>query len=433
MITDSFCLNKHSFLFQELINMRKKWVALLLIVCITVLSACGSLTPPPLPTQQPEEPVSESEPVPVEPVEEELPEEPEDPEPSAVPEAPTGPQIIVKIENADTQWHFAPDDSGKLILSYLCEKPRVEIEENESASDRINAYLNDLDEEYYTGESHGLGNTLCPGFNKLLEKAYDNYQCSIDYNTELKLDFEFSHYADVVRCDSSVISFIFSDYIDTGSEERAETRYTVSFDTQTGEIIRVPDLAAYPEIRALAEAYIPAGQDTGIDWESSFFSFNRYGLTLLPADTAAEEITIPYSAFSGLDDPLFRPDQRSGSGELGITNSDSEENELPIIDRVALCQEDFTYYLYVKGTVYDFKILSVQYSNFDETFYQQNVYWVSNYISDSRLQMTMDIPDGMPNVMIRYSCDGVQYEQLVTASGYDGRPFLTDRSINAVG
>ena len=80
-------------------------------------------------------------------------------------------QIIIKIDNTETVRELAPDGSEKLILSYLCEKPRVEIDGNDTASDRINGYLNDLDEEYYTGENHGLGNTLCPGYNKRLQRV----------------------------------------------------------------------------------------------------------------------------------------------------------------------------------------------------------------------------------------------------------------------
>ena len=419
--------------------MRRIITAILLTGCFVFFAGCGlseSLMPPPLPTQEPETTAPVPEPVKEEPKDEELPvqesAEPETDTPQQS-EVPVGPQIIIKIDNTETVREMAPDGSEKLILSYLCEKPRVEIEGNEAASDRINDYLNDLDEEYYTGEKHGLGNTLCPGYNKLLEKAIDNYNVSIDYNTPIKLEFEFSHFADVVRCDGSVISFLFSDSIDTVEEERASVKYAVSFDTETGDVIRLQEREDFSRIKEIVEGYMPAGQSGNISWETSSCDFNRYGVTLLLPEADDAEITVPYSVFSELEDPLFHPEVRIGTGELSMADTETVEPELSIIDQVNVSNYGLTYYLIVHGTVYDCKILSVQYSNYDEMFYPTNVHWISNYLSACRLQLSLVIPDGMPNTMIRYSCDGVVYEQLITQSGYDGTTYLMDRSINAVG
>ena len=416
--------------------MRKTMIAILLACGIGLFAGCGlsdSLVPPPLPTQEPEQiaPAPGQEGTVQEPEPEEVPvEQNDEPQPE---ESPAGPQIIIKIDNTETVREMAPDGSEKLILSYLCEKPRVEIEGNEAASDRINDYLNDLDEEYYTGEKHGLGNTLCPGYNKLLEKAIDNYHVFIDYNTAIKLEFEFSHFADVLRCDDRVISFLFSDSIDTADEEHTAVKYAVSFDTQTGEQIHLQERSDFENLKKIIEGALPVVQTRTIDWESCSFVFNRYGITLLFPEADEAEISVPYTAFSALDDPLFHPVLRIGAGELSMADTESEESDLAIIDQVNVSRTGLTYYLIVHGTVYDCKIMSVQYSNYDEIFYPTNVHWISNYISDCRLQLALVIPDGMPNVMIRYSCDGVVYEQLITQSGYDGRTYLMDRSINAVG
>ncbi len=419
--------------------MRKTIIAILLACSFFLFAGCGladSIDLPPLPTQEPEQtapaPAPEQEGTAEEPEPAEVPAEPQE-EPQPVEKGPTGPQIIIKIDNTETVREMAPDGSEKLILSYLCEKPRVEIEGNEAASDRINDFLNDLDEEYYTGEKHGLGNTLCPGYNKLLEKAIDNYHVSIDYNTAIKLEFEFSHFADVVRCDDTVISILFSDSIDTVEEERAAVQYAVSFDTQTGEILRLQERSDFWDLKEIIKSALPAGQADSIDWENASYAFSRYGVTILSPEAEDEEISVPYTAFSAVEDPLFHPVKKIGSGELSMADTEAEEPELSIIDQVNVSNYGLTYYLIVHGTVYDCKILSVQYSNYDEVFYPTNVHWISNYLSDCRLQLSLVIPDGMPNTMIRYTCDGVVYEQLITQSGYDGRTYLMDRSINAVG
>ena len=70
-----------------------------------------------------------------------------------------------------------------------------------------------------------------PGFNQMLQKAYDNFQISRDYETDLRLDLVFSHYVDVVRCDNRVISFVFTDYLFEGRGTGEYYKYALSFDS----------------------------------------------------------------------------------------------------------------------------------------------------------------------------------------------------------
>ena len=106
---------------------------------------------------------------------------------------------------------------------------------------------------------------------------------------------------------------------------------------------------------------------------------------------------------------------------------------LPILDRIDADPEGQQCFLTVDGTVYDFKLINVQYSNYEEVFYSKNVYWMTNFLSDSIIQLSLDIPDGMPDMMISYVSDGVEYSRFITQSGKDGALLLVDDDINAVG
>ena len=75
----------------------------------------------------------------------------------------------------------------------------------------------------------------------------------------------------------------------------------------------------------------------------------------------------------------------------------------------------------------------MQYSNYDEMFYSKNLYWMTNYLSDCMLQLSLVIPEGMPDVMICYSSEGAEYSRFISQSGLDGKILLVDETINALG
>ena len=347
-------------------------------------------------------------------------------------------QIIIKVENTDIEYFYAPDRSGNLILSYICEKPVVEIENNEYASDTINSFFNDLDEEYHTGENRGLGNTLCPGKNQMLQKATDNYQCYVDYEADIRLELVFSHYVDIVRCDNQVISFIFTDYLFDGTGNGEFYKYALSFDSFSGKMVDISDNRVFAEIRKIVNSTVPDYAE--LSYEKGRCFLDSDGLSfLVRTDSAGEDgsyyktVTVPYSALGGVDAPFFGEIGRLLPGSVSIFKATADFSDSEIIDRIDVSAEGQQYFLKVEGTVYDFKLLGVQYSNYDEVFYSKNLYWMTNYLSDCMLQLSLVIPEGMPDVMICYSSEGEEYSRFISQSGLTGEVLLVDETINALG
>ena len=347
-------------------------------------------------------------------------------------------QIIIKVENTDIERFYAPDKSGNLILSYICEKPVVEIENSEYASDVINNYFNDMDEEYHTGEKRGLGNVFCPGKNQMLQMATDNYQYFVYSGEDLPLELIFSHYVDIVRCDMQVISFVFTDYIFDGTGSGEFCKYALSFDSFSGKLIDLTEHKDFAKIRKIVNGAIADYAELSYEKGSCFLT--RDGLSfLVRSDVVSEDgslyktVTVPYSAFTELDEPFFTVSERAFTGDVSISDSAMDHGDTVIIDRVDVRADGEQYFLIVDGTVCDIKLVGVQYSNYDEVFYSKNLYWMTNYLSDCRLQLSLVIPEGMPDVMICYSTEGREYSKFISQSGLDGKVLLVDDSISALG
>ena len=346
-------------------------------------------------------------------------------------------QIMIKINNSEIEYYYAPDGSGQLILSYVCEKPSVEIEGNDYASDTINNFFNDLDEEYYTGENRGRGNVFGPGFNQMLQKAYDNFQVSKDYETDLRLDLVFSHYVDVVRCDNRVISFVFTDYLFEGKGSGEYYKYALSFDTFSGEILDITEGRDATRIRRTVNRNVADFEE--LSYDKGCWYLDNDGLSFLVKSVEEESgssyktVNVPYSTFSGVEAEYMSVTGKYRTGSVSIKDSVPADSMLPILDRIDADPEGQQCFLTVDGTVYDFKLINVQYSNYEEVFYSKNVYWMTNFLSDSIIQLSLDIPDGMPDMMISYVSDGVEYSRFITQSGKDGALLLVDDDINAVG
>ena len=346
-------------------------------------------------------------------------------------------QIMIKINNSDIDYYYAPDGSGKLILSYICEKPSVEIEGNDYASDSINNFFNDLDEEYYTGEVRGSGNLIGPGFNQMLQKAYDNFQIYTDYDTDRRLDLVFSHYVDVVRCDNHVLSFVFTDYLYEGSGSGEYYKYALSFDTFSGDFIDITVGKDATKIRRTVNRNVENYES--LSYEKGCFYLDAEGLSFLIRSEEEDvgsnyrTVTVPYSAFSGVDAEYMTATGKYRTGNVTISDHVPADSELPILDRIDADPDGQQCFLTVAGTVYDFKLINVQYSNYEEIFYSKNVYWMTNYISESILQLSLNIPDGMPEMMLSYVSDGVEHNLFISQSGKDGALLLVDGDISAVG
>ena len=115
--------------------------------------------------------------------------------------------------------------------------------------------------------------------------------------------------------------------------------------------------------------------------------------------------------------------------------SEVEDGTVWSIDRLNISEgEDL--YLTVEGTVYDVAVSRAAYFDHDDekNFFETERLWYASYMSDCALQLSVLVPGGMPDLMIRYTDSaGEENRLLLSESGVDGGLILVDDSIRAVG
>ena len=371
--------------------------------------------------------------------------------------------VIVGVNNTRQEF-FDPQNGTELILSFEYDTPVVYIEGNDEASAEINEYIALLDETYNTGNDYGVGSAL--GLNAMLEMATDHYGYVINSGLEGELGFELSAERSVyiTRADESLISLVFHSYEYTGGENGQYSVRGYVFNTETGKLMSLDDLASDSELlkktvgdrmialyeadedgyfsSTMPEGYIENGDyaaairdvvrdgSWGLDQEGIilFSELNELG----PASTGITVFHVPYSDVVGIVDDKWLPAEKHGEGAFSLLMlSELEDGSAEIIDRVVVDEDGQQICLAVDGIVYDVMLSEVAYY---DRFYETDELWACSYMNDCMLQLSAGIPEGMPNLMISYTDgDEIRHRLLLTQSGEDGRFVLASDDIEAVG
>jgi len=363
-----------------------------------------------------------------------------------------GAQVIVNIVN-HTEEFMAPDNDRQRILTFSYDTVGVHIEGNDAASDAINHMLAVEDELFYSGTGNG------DGVNSMLEQATDNYAIAQETGEDMNLELSSMRTASVSRADSRVLSLIYLTHNYTGGAHGYYFERAWVYDTQSGDRLTLRglcqdydafsaflvdrmlqqaqqensgvDLVEGDELSAKLIALLRDGSwyfdDSGLVVFSDVYEISSYAAGIIYFHITYDELR-PY-----VDEALF-PVKRHGEGSVSIGLTESSGSQMPILDRVVVHPEGEDVLLTIAGTVYDLEIATVSYISDDVGFYETAEHWACSYMSDSAIQVITSIPDGMPNLMIRYrTTDGVIHKQLITQSGEDGSLILADSSIAAVG
>lgn len=364
-----------------------------------------------------------------------------------------GGQVIVSIQN-QAESFMAPDNNEQRILTFGYDTVQVHIDGNDAASEAINHLLAVESESFYIGSGEG------DGLNGLLEQATDNYTIAHETGEDRNLEFSASRTASVARSDSRVLSLVFSTYTYVGGAHGNQYDRANVFDTTTGEPLSLAALTS--DYDAFSHYLIERmkeqaqAENSGVDlvmiedldtvlgmllrdgsWYldrdglvifSDLYEISSYAAGMIRFAFSYEELA-PYLSEKWLPVP------RSGEGSFTIARmSEVPSDEAPILDRVIVHGDGEELYLRASGTVYDVEIVSVNYVDDSTRFYVTAERWSCSYLRDSAVQIVTVIPEGMPDLMIRYyDAHGAQHRLLLTESGVDGSLILTDDSIEAVG
>lgn len=368
-----------------------------------------------------------------------------------------GSQVIVSLNRSEEVFK-APDGSDQTILTFSYDTATVHVEGNDAASERINTSLNVLEETFYSGT--GMGD----GVSGMLEQATDNFTVAKETGDNRPLEFTSSRSASVRRSDSRILSLVYETQVYTGGAHGTYHDRAYVFNSQTGERLTFSALCGSPEKTEALKSYMldkmveqASAENSGVDMglfqeegslrgklsslirEGSWF-LNETGLVVFSdvyelGSYAAGIIRFDFSyeELGEYIDPGFLPTPREGNGSFNVAYvADVPEGASKILARVAVDPNGTDICLTADGTVYDVTVVSVEYVS--DGFYETAQHWSCSYMHNCAIQLVTVLPEGMPNVMIRYtSADGAAHNLLVTQSGEDGSLILSDDSIAAVG
>lgn len=356
----------------------------------------------------------------------------------------------------------APDESGRVILSYGYNAVNVYLENDPAAAESINQVLAVQDELFYSGTETG------DGINVMLEQALDNFALSVDAGVSTNLEFSCMRSAIVDRGDSRVLSLRYRTNSYTGGAHGSYLDRAFVFDTASGRRLSIDDITA--DRAALEEAMLRrmneliqsdvryqnvqdymANFRPETDLQEALRSLLREGSWMLTGEGFAvfsdiEELgsyaygiyrfTLPYEELGGLLREEYLHVDRPDGGELQIRSLETDASlAVNLIDKVTVSTEGEEFCVFARGTVYDVTVESVEYISDDVGFYQTDSHWYCSYLSNAGFQIQTQIPDGMPNLMIRYVDEkGLPHRFLITQSGEDGSIILLqEEHVQAVG
>ena len=388
---------------------------------------------------------------------------PVEPEPPYVMDAAEtlGLPVILNIRTVLENYE-APDESGRIILSYGYNDVDVYLEGRTAAAEAINQVLDLQDELFYTGTETGNG------INVMLEQALDNFALTQHTGVSTNLEFSCMRSAIVDRGDSRVLSLRYRINSYTGGAHGSYQDRAFVFDTATGEHLTLDTL--FTDRAAFEQAMLNRMQEL-IETDVRYRGIQEYMLNFRPGDDQTEALrallregswllsdegftvfsdigelggyasgiyrfTLRYDELEGLLREEYLPVERPESGELMILElDDANAASVHLIDKVTVSDTGAEFRIFAQGTLYGITIESVSYVSDDVGFYQTDSHWYCSYLSNAGVQVQTDIPDGMPNLMLRYfDAAGTQYRYLVTQSGEDGSIILLPAEhVTAVG
>lgn len=351
-----------------------------------------------------------------------------------------GSTVIVSGKEFETAFE-APDGSGDTILTFSYYTPVVNINGNPEASNAINDYLNSVDEVYYSG------NEKYSGVNYYHELALDNYSYVTETGSDINTDFYSVRKFTCVRCDSSVISFIYTTYDYFGIANESYFSEGLSFNVSDGSKIEFINLASDSDMlldicaENLSNTDFVNNDSIKKLSENNGWYIDNEGIVFLAPDYSSlsipESCCVSFNSVSELINPSFlsREIKDGKEANVSLVSSDSySDNTLNIIDRVQIDETSESSFLYIQGKAYDVSISYVEYNDFDGNFFITDTIWYCNILSYCAVQLEIAPPSGLPVIMISFKdANDTAYQLLVVEGEKDGTVVLTDEDIVPLG
>lgn len=172
---------------------------------------------------------------------------------SITPEAPSTSSPLLKDENEDPPFiaaeprhrvlvsygedkkDYLAQGSDTLLLTYRCRTPHVELPGQEMQAQEINMSLASLAESFRQGKDEESG------LEHMLSSVATIY--ALEPDPSMFIPHAYERDCSTVRGDSKVISFLFSDYVNSGGAHGGTCWSGVNFNPATGKPLSLTDLS----------------------------------------------------------------------------------------------------------------------------------------------------------------------------------------------
>ena len=363
-------------------------------------------------------------------------------------------QILVNVRRT-TMEQYDPETGLKRILRFSYDTPVFSMEGRDAVAAVVNAELALQDELFYTGGDDG-------GYNGLLELAEDNYTMARQSGGEVA-EFNRSRTVRVCRADSRMLSLVYDESEYIGDPMANYSEYGLVFDSQTGKVLTLEDLAPdYEAMRShlllslvsLTETDESLYQHLYTDYVPNLDFYTKLGQLLRPGAWYFDEqgmvfvsrlyelgpyaaglchFHIPYSRLATFIDRKWLPQERTEAGNLSVIGIESVPNgSIGFVDRVELSRQGDEVCLIAAGTVYDVSLTEVYY---DDVFHDTGMIWYCSGLKNAAVQVKTIIPEGLPNLKVGYTdTEGTLHSVLLTVSGLDGSlQLVSEDQVHPVG
>ena len=406
-----------------------------LFLVLSMLSGCGKRVDAPLPekTISPEAPQTSSPMVTAEPTEE------------PISEQELSQRLFVRY--AEERKDYRAETTNDLLLSYSCRTPVVELPGLEKQEGAINAALASLSESFRQGAAGSEGD----GLEALLAAAASDYGFrSAEGNADYFPPYAYERDGSVVRGDGTVLSILFSHYINRGGVHGGTYWQGVSFDPESGSRLSLSDLAEDTEaLRSICIAEIRTQCDQMSDllfddyaehveelFTDGLWYLNDSGLVfvaneyhLAPYAAGALSFTVKYRALRGvLQERYLLPSRNDVQGGIELFRAgDVELGKEPLL---SLQSDEYGEQLVFRSnnSVYNVRLFLVGYDESCGSFYQtRELAYLSALRDGECFQIQRTIPDVLPDLQLSWRLpDGSSQKYLVSQSGEDGSLFLLE-------
>lgn len=253
-----------------------------------------------------------------------------------------------------------PQGHEKTIFAFSVDTPVIFIDGNEAAAEKINAFMAKLDEKEFPGENGS--STEMDAMTYYLSLAEDCYTAYAGTELEDSCSFSYIRTARVVRCDSLLTEYEYSLFISS------------------------PD---------------------GVEHETNRFFFDSATGDAVDPETVTNEKYPPYSA--------------PGEGYVGVFQmGPSGDGSFSVADMIEADENGDDYLIQAIGEVDGLEINEVFY-NADCTDYTLGrCLYYRTRLKDEGIQLRCFIPEGVPDLEVRFNMHGRSVGNVLTYDGQTG-------------